>query len=320
MKRYLLTGGSGFIGTHLMKSLLSQGHQVINLDYKPPKLKEQQDLWIELDLCDNDSMHKTIIEYNPEYVIHLAARTDLNGKSLEEYQVNTDGVTTLLNCLEKCKNLKQVIFTSSMYVCQPGYTPRDYDDYLPHTIYGRSKVITEKLIKKRNPNYIWSIIRPTSIWGPYFGEPYNQFFNIVLSKSYFHMGSKACKKTYGYIENTIYQIESLLDKSAQEVHSKVFYLGDYEPYKIEEWANEIAAIENIKIPNIPFFIFKLAGYFGDALKIIGVTFPMTSFRLQNMTTDNVFDLSQIQRLAPNLPISREVGNKKTIEWIKSQEI
>lgn len=100
---------------------------------------------------------------------------------------------------------------------------------------------------------------------------------------------------------------------------KIFYLGDYEPYNITEWADEIAQCVKIKIPNIPYFLFVIAGWFGDFLKLLGISFPMTSFRLKNMTTDNVHNLNPIKDLAPDLPTTRKEGNKCTIEWINSSK-
>jgi hypothetical protein len=97
----------------------------------------------------------------------------------------------------------------------------------------------------------------------------------------------------------------------------VFYLGDYEQYDIKEWADQIAAINSIKIMSVPFSLFKIAAWGGDLLSYFGVPFPMTSFRLKNMITDNIFDLSMIKEISPILPISRLEGTKKTIDWIKS---
>lgn len=264
-------------------------------------------------------MKQTIAEFNPDYIIHLGARTDLNGKMLDDYDANVQGVKNLLKILDQLPSLKRVIFASSMYVCRPGYTPKDYKDYKPHTVYGESKVLTEKIIKEANPEYEWTIIRPTSIWGPYFGEPYNLFFKIVLSGKYFHMGSKACKKTYGYIDNFNYQLMEILRAETSLINKKVFYLGDYEPYDISEWADEIAKEKGIKIPNVPYAFFKLLAYTGDFLKIFKIKFPMTSFRLSNMTTDNVYDLSDIQKIAPNLPVSRKEGTKVTVEWMRNSK-
>ena len=207
-----------------------------------------------------------------------------------------------------------------MYVCEPGYMPKSFEDYAPHTLYGESKVKTEEIIKTKNPPYTWSIIRPTSIWGPWFGEPYDKFFRIVMKRMYFHMGKRACKKTYGYIDNTLYQIMSILNADKEMVNKKVFYLGDYEPYDITEWANEIASQCGFKIPKIPYFCFVLAGWFGDLLKKFGIVFPMTSFRLHNMTTDNVHNLNLIRKIAPSLPLNRIEGTKRTLDWIHKYEV
>jgi len=313
--KILVTGGSGFIGTNLMDFLLSQDYNVLNIDiYGPPK-KEHEKYWRKLDICDFLLLEQFVLECSPDIVIHLAARTDLNGKSPEDYKANTLGVENLLKVLDKI-TVKQAIFASSMYVCKPGYKPEKFDDYRPHTEYGISKVETENLIKKHNPKYLWSIVRPTSIWGPYFGEPYNLFFKMVLSRKYFHMGKRACKKTYGYIGNVIYQIMSILNADSEDVLGKVFYLGDYEPYDITEWADEIAEVAGFKIPNIPFFVFRIGGWFGDFLKICGIKFPMTSFRLKNMTTDNIHDLSLIQQIAPDMPVNRITGVERTVKWMK----
>jgi nucleoside-diphosphate-sugar epimerase len=319
MTKYLITGGSGFIGTNLISSLLkNKDLELLNIDTETPKIKSHETIWKKVDICDKADLMKIVQVYNPDYVIHLAARTDLRGKELTDYKANIQGVHNLLDALSKVPNLKKVIFASSMYVCYPGYIPKDFDEYMPHTLYGESKVQTEKIIKESDPtSYIWSIIRPTSIWGPWFGEPYDKFFHIVLSHSYFHLGKRACKKTYGYIDNTIYQIMSILQAPAEKVHKKVFYLGDYDAYDITEWANEIAKCATIKIPTIPFFLFKIAAGLGDLLKLMGITFPMTSFRLKNMTTDNVHDLGSIKKIAPNLPVSRKEGTEITIQWIKN---
>ena len=316
MSKILVTGGSGFIGTNLIEHLSKDTqYEIQNIDIVKPKISVQDKYWVQVDLRNHDAVVAAVEAFAPDYVIHLGARTDLNGKTLQDYDANMGGVSNLLDAIEAAGTVKRAIFASSMYVCEPGYMPKNFEDYAPHTLYGESKVETEKRIKTANPSYTWSIIRPTSIWGPWFGEPYNRFFHIVLKRMYFHMGKRACKKTYGYVDNAIYQIMSILNADAEKVNRKVFYLGDYEPYDITEWANEIAKHAGIKIPNIPYFCFKLAGWFGDFLKLFGISFPMTSFRLHNMTTDNVHNLNPIKEIAPNLPVGREEGTVKTLEWI-----
>jgi len=316
MRKILVTGSSGFIGTNLVDKLIREHESFLAIDCVLPKKRAHDSVFKQVDLCNLDELSKVVLAFEPSIVIHLGARTDLNGKTLDDYKANTLGVENLLDVLDRLPGLQHAIFASSMYVCRPGYTPKDFEDYQPHTAYGESKVETEKIIKAKDPKYTWTIVRPTSIWGPYFGEPYNLFFKIVLARKYFHLGEKACKKTYGYIDNFIYELFAILAAETEDVRKKVFYLGDYEPYDITSWANEIAAIKEITIPRIPFFLFKGAAYFGDLLKLVGLKFPMTSFRLRNMTTDNVFDLSPIKKIAPRIPVNRLAGTARTIAWME----
>lgn len=317
MKKILVTGGSGFIGSNLIEYLMTYTQdEVLSLDIASPKINTHHSIWKKVDIRDKTHLSKVIKDFNPNIVIHLAARTDLNGKTIEEYDSNTTGVSNLIEVLNELEGLKRAVFASSMYVCEPGHSPKNFEDYKPHTTYGESKVITEQIIKSADLQYPWAIIRPTSIWGPYFGEPYANFFYIVMSKKYFHMGAKACTKTYGYIDNTIHQILALTNAPQESINKRVFYLGDWPPYDISEWANEIADYIGIRIPRISFKLFQLTAMGGDALKFFGIKFPMTSFRLKNMTTNNIQDLTPIQEIAPNLQVSRRDGVKTTIDWIR----
>ncbi len=314
--KILLTGASGFIGTNLLLYLVDKGHQLLNLDLEQPKDKSFIKYWHKVDINNYDLFESEIMNFSPDYIVHLAARTDLDGKTLEEYSQNIEGVANILKIIKKLSSLKKIIITSSMYVCQPGYSPNNQFDYKPHTVYGKSKVMTEKVTWDNQPSCDWLIIRPTSIWGPWFGVPYRNFFDIVMSRLYFHIGNRSCCKTYGYIDNAIYQIETLLFADTINSENKMFYIGDTPATNIEEWANEIAAELGFKIIKLPYFILKLVAYVGDILGLLGVKFPMTSFRLNNMTTDNVVDISKTNALAPEVPYSRIYGVKKTLKWIK----
>lgn len=318
-EKILLTGASGFIGTNLLEDLLKKGYEVKNLDWNEPKITARKNLWENINIINYDEFEKAVISFNPDYIVHLAARTDLDGKTLEDYDQNITGVENLMKIIHKLPNLKKIIITSSKFVTRNGYQVKNQRDYCPHTKYGESKVETETRVWNDIPDCDWCIIRPTSIWGPWFGVPYRNFFDMVIRRMYFHIGHIKCHKTYGYIGNAIYQIEQLLFNETKDVNNKVFYIGDEPPYEINEWADEIAAELGFKIPTMPVWFVKCLAKFGDFLGFFHIHFPMQSFRFTNMTNDGINDMSNTYKIAPEMPYTRLEGVKETIAWINNYE-
>lgn len=313
--KIIVTGGSGFIGTNVLQNYINKGDTILSIDKVRPKKKEHLDCFAQIDIENYSLLEAAFVDFKPDYIIHLAARTDLDGKNLEEYSANIKGVENVLKAAAKVQGLKKILITSSMLVCHTGYYPKDQFDYAPTTLYGESKVKTENIVWANKPICDWAILRPTSIWGPWFGVPYRNFFDMVKARRYFHIGHKSCTKTYGYVGNAVYQIDQILMNDTRDENNKVFYIGDEPPIFIEEWANEIAKELGFKVPRMPMPLLRCAGWFGDFISLFGIHFPMTSFRLKNMTTDNIIDLKNTYAIAPNPPYSRIEGVKMTLEWM-----
>jgi len=288
--KVLVTGGSGFIGTNMVSLLIEKGFDVVNYDIIKPKLESHLKFWVDVDICNKSEILTLFSKDNPDYIIHLAARTDLNEKtSLEGYKTNIVGVRNIMDAAANSNTLKRTIIASSMLVCKLGYTPLGFDDYAPNSLYGESKVQTEKIVKEYNID--WLIVRPTSIWGPWFGEPYKNFFDLVIKGFYFNIPEKyASTKTYGYVENTCMQIFNLLISEDLSLKNNYFYLGDIEPINITDWAVRIRKLNNQSdLLTLPKWTLIFAAKIGDFLKFkIGLyKFPMNSFRYNNMTNNNI---------------------------------
>jgi len=318
-KKVLVTGGSGFIGTNLVEWLLSNSIDVINFDILPPRNINQREQYCNVDITDYAALKVAFDMHKPSIVIHLAARTDLGGGVLEDYPANIEGVENICRNIIECEAVSHVIFASSMLVCSVGVMPKNDLEYHPTTVYGESKVLTEKIIRKYSealPDY--KVVRPTSIWGPWFKEPYVDFFNMVISGRYVNIGGKSCTKTYGYVSNAVNQILELTTLKSEK--GNVFYLGDTAPVNIAEWANEISTqLRGKKVRTIPFLIFKMAALLGDVIIRLGGKFPMSSFRLKNMTTNNVIDNIKIPSVQGTHSKSLKSGVTETLSWIKSND-
>src|SRR5205814_4739841 len=106
----------------------------------------------------------------------------------------------------------------------------------PATVYGQSKVITEKLTREANLPVCWTIIRPTNIWGPWHMRYRREFWRVVERGLYVHPGRKPVIRCYGYVKNVVYQIERIFEAPREMVHGKTLYLGD-PPINLFDWVD-----------------------------------------------------------------------------------
>ena len=318
--KIIITGGSGFIGTNLIDYYLKKKFKVFNLDLNSPQNPKHKKYWYKIDLANYKNLIKLFAAIKPTHVVHLAAKTDLNGKTLRDYYSNIHSVKNVIRICKKKNNIKRVIFVSSMLVSRTGHKPKNILDYNPINYYGESKAIGEKIVlSNQNLSTTFCIIRPTSIWGEWFGEPYKNFFNYVLSGKYFNPDKNTSKKTFGYVGNTVYQIDRILFSKIEKVRNKIFYIGDKPAVNISKWADEIAFLAKVKKPQkLPLLIFKIIAKLGDLITILGINFPMTSYRLKNMTTDRIYNLDKTYNICGLPPYSRQKGIKKTLKWLSKK--
>ncbi|MBU2529964.1 MAG: NAD(P)-dependent oxidoreductase [Elusimicrobia bacterium] len=320
--KILIVGGSGFIGTNYIEFLLRKTQaDFLNIDNLAPKNPLHRAYWKKCDLMDVDNLKKIVSDYSPTDVVYLAAKVGVHGSDSKAFSVNTEGLKNFIDIINDCPSLKRVIFTSSLLVCKVGYTPKNDTDYCPNTAYGASKAKGEELIRVLSTSsYAKTIIRPISIWGPWGDQPYKNLFKSIMHGWYFHIGSGHYKRSLGYVGNFVHQIHQILLAPKEAVDNKVIYLADYDPTDLYEMTNLIAKTAGAKkIRHIPLFLMKIVAKFGDIFMALGWKgFPMNSFRLNNILTQYVFDMSAIKNIAGKLPYSAQEGIEETINWLRKE--
>jgi GlcNAc-P-P-Und epimerase len=318
--RAVVTGGSGFIGTNLVEHLLRADWEVLSLDCEPPRNERHRPRWQHCDVLHAEELTAHVSNFAPHTVFHLAARTDLNGADLGAYSTNTLGVRNLIDGLRYVPHLRRALFFSSMLVCKLGYMPKTDTDYCPTTVYGESKAEGERLVRSlAGEAYSWAIVRPTSHWGPWFRVPYRSFFDAVVTGSYVHPRGQDPRRTYGFVGNSVAQIEAIACADSSRVHRSLFYLGDYDSVSVLNWANVIRGrLRKPPVRELPLFVFQAAARLGDLAKRLGVRDPaITSFRLSNLMTNAVYDLSATRALCPDLPYTFADSVAMTLTWLEN---
>ncbi|MGI8819429.1 MAG: NAD-dependent epimerase/dehydratase family protein [Chthoniobacterales bacterium] len=318
--KILVTGSSGFIGTNLLDYLLQQGVEVLGIDRREPRSPTHLKHFAAGDLLDPNSLENLCYSFRPTAVIHLAARTDLGGKTLDDYESNVTGVRNLMSAIQKVGSVSRAIYTSSQLVCRVGYVPRHDQEFEPDTVYGESKVLTEKIVRESNGGCpVWCLVRPTTIWGPGMRDHYLRFLKMIERGHYFHVGHSPLYKSYGFVGNTVHQYLQLLRAPSESIHAKVFYLADYEPISLREWVNAFQCEMNVKkIRQYPRSFVHWAARVGDLINLMGFpSFPLNSFRLRNILTEYTFDLSGTKTVCGPLPFTMEDGVKMTMRWVRA---
>ncbi len=318
-RRVVVTGSSGFIGQHLALMLSQHGFEVLALDNQAPTASTGPFQFAHCDILHREKLTQTLADCRPDAVIHLAARTDMTGSSLADYAANTQGVANVVEAINRTPSVRRAICTSSQLVCRIGYTPRDSTDYRPSTIYGESKVATERIWRtKLDPNVTWTIVRPTTVWGPGMNSHYARFLKMLHDGRYYHVGRVGAKKSYGYVGNIAYQYMRLLLASDERINRRTFYLADYEALPLNKWTTALQeAIGGPPIRSIPRWVATLAAKLGDLASACGVDSPYNSFRLANVTTPMIFGTEALQQICGELPFTVSEAARLTAEWFST---
>ncbi len=315
--RIIITGGSGFIGTSAMDYLIDNKISCMNIDFLPPKKDTHRRYWVNVDCCDYSEFKKSISHFNPTHILHLAADLGMEHKNFDNLQCNIKGIENLIESVKNIDSIQRIIFTSSLLVCKNGYIPENDTDYCPPNLYGESKVIGEKMVRSANLTCQWAIVRPTSIWGPWFDYSYKAFFKTIDKNRYMHIGNNEFQKPASFVGNTVHMLMKILLEDDPKINKSTYYLADYPWYSTKKWANTIQkTLDSKSIKTAPLWILRIISFVGDLLKIIfKFDPPLTSFRLNNMLTGGAYPIDNTKGIVGELPYNLNQSVYLTAKWM-----
>jgi GlcNAc-P-P-Und epimerase len=316
--RVFVTGGSGFIGTTLVDSFLRDGVTVVNYDCAPPHNDSHRPFWRLGSILDASDLSAALDSFGATHVVHLAARAELDESgSVEDYPENVQGTSNLLKSVQNTPTVARLIVTSTQMVCQPGYWPQHDEDYSPHTVYGRSKIVTERLTRAADLSCAWTIIRPTNIWGPRHPRHSVQFFSLLKRGLYWHPRGRSARRCWGYVGNVAYQIQQILELPADKVDRQTLYVGDA-PFDLLDWVNAASLrLTGRRAKSAPRSLLYLIALAGEAAQLCGVKAPLSLLRYKAMTEDYLTPIQRTLDLVGPGPYSMEQGIEETLRWLAS---
>jgi UDP-glucose 4-epimerase len=173
--KWLITGGAGYIGSHVMHELLERDEQVVILDsmVKGRRSRIPKDVKLyENDLRDNETLSKILALEKFDGVFHLAALKSVPESFLQEdlyFEVNTNATISLFDLAEKFR-IRKMIFssTAAVYSASGGSLKSETDLPEPTNPYGKSKLTAENSFSKYLTN---GIFEGTSL----------RYFNVIGS-------------------------------------------------------------------------------------------------------------------------------------------
>tara|TARA_A100001035_G_C27764980_1_gene493163 strand:+ start:50 stop:1021 length:972 start_codon:yes stop_codon:yes gene_type:complete len=182
LKNILITGGAGYIGSHISEILIKKKKKIFildNLTTGHKKLINKKANFIFGDIRDKIKLKKIFKKHNIDSIIHLAAALSVgeSQKKPSKYKsINIEGTRVILSAIEN-SNVKNFIFSSTCAVYKDGLDEVSEKSPLkPTSIYGKTKLEGEKLIKEfcRNRNLNYGILRFFNVAGASFSGKIGQ--------------------------------------------------------------------------------------------------------------------------------------------------
>ncbi len=253
MSASLVTGGAGFIGSHVAEHLLRAGHEVVVLDDLSGGFLDnvpQAAKVVEGSVLDHELLHSLFDKYRFTYVYHLAAYA-AEGLShfikRFNYQNNLIGSVNLIN--ESVNhNVKCFVFTSSIAVYGAGQTPMTEDMIpMPGDSYGIAKLAVEQELKVSHEIFglEYVIFRPHNVYGEKqnIGDRYRNvvgiFMNQLLKGKHMTIfGDGTQQRAFTHVKDVAPIIASSVN--VPEARSNIFNVGADVPYTVNELASFVA--------------------------------------------------------------------------------
>ena len=302
MKKALVTGGGGFLGSRIVRMLLDKGIAIRSLQRSDsPELKKLGVEIIRGDISDRDTVINAA--EGCDVIFHVAAKAGVWGDYDDYYQCNVTGTKNIIAAC-KAHNIQKLIYTSSPSIVFAGEDEDNINESTPYadhflTAYQETKALAEQMVLAANNKTLATVaLRPHLIWGP--GDPHLAPRIIERAKAgrLRLVGKQNNLVDSTYIDNAA--LAHILAAEALETKNncagKAYFISNDEPITMKELINRILAAANLPAvtKTIPA---KLAYTIGMMMEFVYKIFKMkeepimTRFIARQLSCAHWYDLT-----------------------------
>lgn len=325
--KVLVTGGTGFVGRHLVRTLIEKGALVRMLVRKTSNVVEFEKLGVELvhgDITESDSLHGIAKDINIVY--HLAAMGHVSAISKAAYQKSFDiNVNGTKNLAEECCNYKINRFIHFSSTAAMGLIKKPLVDETvpcqPSTPYQRTKYESEQIAlsyweEKGLPAVI---LRPCMIYGVGGTGEFVKICRLIKKGLFPKIGTGKNLTPIVHVKDVVQAAMLAGDKGKP---GETYLITSSKSFELDEMRRLIIKSLGVDRPYlyIPYNVAKTAAYCLEMIaKLLKFTPIVTSKNIESTVTDRVFSISKATDELGYVPkVDLWYGIKETIKWYKDK--
>lgn len=321
-ERVLVTGATGFIGSHLVDDLLSKGYEVDALVRESSDLRWLRDRKVGLIRGDLAGEARLPSLDGFAYIYHLGGATrTLRGRDF--YLINQKGTERLIEAARDIRGLKRFVYLSSQAAAGPSADerPRTEEDIpCPVSAYGESKLRGEEAVLSCRDRFHVSILRPCAVYGP--RDTYMLELFRLISRGYVPLvGNGPMYFSFCYIDDLV---QALLLSIRQDYSSgDIFFIADGEKYSFDFFTELVSSELRVRLRRIHIPIWA-AWFYATAAEAWGIVRRRPAYfhrskYLEAVQRNWVCDIENAKKKLGFHPgFYLETGIKITLQWYREK--